>query len=195
MVCFVDRFDVALLVDRLRPDRLAPRRHDVEGQHLDRSLGVLAAQHRDAGVRQRQPSESCRSRAARSALRTAGRPRRSRGSAPVMVISLPRTWMSLSNARSMMRSSSSRDPRRLTIECAPGTTMRSASRRSRPCCGRSRPCCGRAGRVVGGAGAVMGGPRRGVPGGMPAGDGRGSVRLAWIGPVGPARACFRSSVT
>jgi hypothetical protein len=42
---------------------------------------------------------------------------------PVMVISLPRTWTSLARAFSMTVSSSSRLPRRLTIECAPGTTI------------------------------------------------------------------------
>src|SRR4051795_5836501 len=42
---------------------------------------------------------------------------------PVMVISLPRTWMSQVNARSIKRSSSSLEPRRATIECAPGTTI------------------------------------------------------------------------
>src|SRR3954464_12006509 len=43
---------------------------------------------------------------------------------PVMVISLPRTWMSLVNARSMMRSSSSLEPSSPTMLCAPGTTIR-----------------------------------------------------------------------
>src|SRR3954452_16455349 len=43
---------------------------------------------------------------------------------PVMVISLPRTWMSLVNARSMRRSSSSLEPSSPTMLCAPGTTMR-----------------------------------------------------------------------
>ena len=46
----IDCLDVALLVHRLRPDRLAARRDDVEGQHLERSLGSLAAQHRHASL-------------------------------------------------------------------------------------------------------------------------------------------------
>lgn len=41
---------------------------------------------------------------------------------PVMVISLPRTWMSALKAPSMTRRSSSPDPRRLTIGCPSGMT-------------------------------------------------------------------------
>src|SRR6478672_6166066 len=42
--------------------------------------------------------------------------------APVMVISLPRTWMSLSSFVSITRSNSSREPSKATIACSPGTT-------------------------------------------------------------------------
>ena len=42
----VDRVDVALLVQRLRPDRAAAVGQDVERQHLGRPLAGLGAQHR-----------------------------------------------------------------------------------------------------------------------------------------------------
>ena len=43
----VDRVDVALLVQRLGPDRAAAVGQDVEGEHVGRALGRLGAQHRD----------------------------------------------------------------------------------------------------------------------------------------------------
>ena len=42
---------------------------------------------------------------------------------PLIVISLPRTWMSLASASSMILSSSSREPSRPTMACEPGTTI------------------------------------------------------------------------
>ena len=47
IVLLVDRLDVALLVDRLGPDRAAAVGQDVEAQHVGRALLRLGAQHLD----------------------------------------------------------------------------------------------------------------------------------------------------
>ena len=46
----VDRVDVALLVQRLGPDRAAAVGQDVERQHVGRALGGLGAQHADGAL-------------------------------------------------------------------------------------------------------------------------------------------------
>ena len=116
----VDGVDVALLVQRLGPDRATAVADDVHRQHVGRPLDRLVAQHRDGALDgvavERLPRLDDDEQLVEQRVDDLELARR-----PAKVISLPRTWVSTSgNCRSMVRSSSSRGPSRVTISIGGG---------------------------------------------------------------------------